>query len=147
MSAQTPVGVISASKTVRRTIEVAVLPTLENCTLHSMRRANLHESFLQLEFPPLSPEKVVGVWLKLYCSCHNQWFELPSPPHGAWVFALATSKLLAGWRTALAFWIRIGFAFPPFLLLRRFRPQCATSQCPFLHQHEENRNQNQYVNR
>jgi divalent metal cation (Fe/Co/Zn/Cd) transporter len=44
MNAQTPVGVIPASKTVRRTIEVAILRgTLENCTLDSMRRANLHK--------------------------------------------------------------------------------------------------------
>jgi hypothetical protein len=42
MSAQNPVGVIPASKSVRRTIEVAVLRgTLENCTLDCMRRANL----------------------------------------------------------------------------------------------------------
>jgi hypothetical protein len=42
MSAQNPVGVIPASKSVRRTIEVAVLRgTVENCTLDCMRRANL----------------------------------------------------------------------------------------------------------
>jgi hypothetical protein len=42
MSAQNPVGVIPASKTVRRTVEVAVLrSTLENCTLDCMRRANV----------------------------------------------------------------------------------------------------------
>ena len=45
MSAQNPVGVIPASKTVRRTIEVADLRgTLENCTLDCMRRANLRHS-------------------------------------------------------------------------------------------------------
>src|SRR5579864_6428039 len=33
------------------------------------------------------------------------------------------------------------------LLLRRFRPQRAVPQCPFLHQYKEHRNQNQYVNR
>jgi hypothetical protein len=45
MSAHNPVGVIPASKTVRRTIEVAVLRgTLENCTLDCMRRANLRHS-------------------------------------------------------------------------------------------------------
>jgi hypothetical protein len=42
MSAQNPVGVLLASKSVRRTIEVAVLRgTLENCTLDCMGRANL----------------------------------------------------------------------------------------------------------
>src|SRR5437016_9688355 len=61
MRAQTPVGVSPASKTVRRTIEVAVLRgTLENCTLDCMRRANLHKGFLQLDFPPLSPGKKLG---------------------------------------------------------------------------------------
>src|SRR5438128_10284536 len=61
MRAQTPVGVSPASKTVRRTIEVAVLRgTLENCTLDCMRRANLHKGFLQLNFPPLSPGKKFG---------------------------------------------------------------------------------------
>src|SRR5947209_19850142 len=61
MRAQTPVGVRPASKTVRRTIEVAVLRgTLENCTLDCMRRANLHKGFLQLNFPPVSPEKKFG---------------------------------------------------------------------------------------
>src|ERR1700730_2630981 len=44
MNAQTPVGLIPASKTVTSTIEVAILRgTLENCTLDSMRRANLHK--------------------------------------------------------------------------------------------------------
>src|SRR5260370_29379412 len=37
------------------------------------------------------------------------------------------------------------FHSPPLLL--RFRSQRATSQGSFLHQYEENRNQNQYVNR
>src|SRR5713101_6071293 len=60
MRAQSPVGVIPASKTVSRTIEVAVLRgTLENCTLDSMRRANLHK-VSQLEFSPLIPDKQVG---------------------------------------------------------------------------------------
>src|SRR6266705_996046 len=60
MSAQTPVGVIPEIITVSRTIEVAVLwATLENCTLGCMRCANFRKGFLQLEFPPLSPNKDV----------------------------------------------------------------------------------------
>src|SRR5712671_8019443 len=47
------------------------------------------------------------------------------------------------------FWLKLYCSchnpLPP--LLRRFRPQRATSQSSFLHQHEENRNQNQYMNR
>jgi len=45
MSAQNPVGVIPARKSVRRTIEVTVLRgTSENCTLDCMRRANPRHS-------------------------------------------------------------------------------------------------------
>jgi len=49
MSAQTPVGVIPATRTVRRTIDVAVLRgTLGNCTLDCMRCANSFKGFPQL---------------------------------------------------------------------------------------------------
>ena len=73
MSAQTPVGVIPASKTVRSTIEVAVLPgTLGNCTADCMRCANLRKGFPQLEFPPAAPESgIVILQANLFAGRNN----------------------------------------------------------------------------
>jgi alkylhydroperoxidase family enzyme len=67
MSAQNPVGVIPASKSVRRAIEVAVLRgTSENCTLDCMRRANLPTATLSRDsevanhFPTLLSDGQTG---------------------------------------------------------------------------------------
>ncbi len=96
MSVQTPVGVTPASKTVRRTIEVAVRrDTLEDCTLACMRCANFRKGFLQLEFPPLSPDKRSGKQFRGDLSesdvcfpatassslenCRRQWIESETP--------------------------------------------------------------------
>src|SRR5713226_9696215 len=49
--------------------------------------------------------------------------------------------------SVLFFGSLIGIGFPLPSLFRRFRQQRAPPQRPFLHQHEEHRNQNQYVNR
>src|SRR5439155_7784824 len=112
MRAQTPVGVSPASKTVRRTIEVAVLRgTLENCTLDCMRRANLHKGFLQLNFPPLSPGKKFGGTIpkrseqiglfvpRLQLLCHllrssNRLNHYHLPHHGALHRRHLTSELV-----------------------------------------------------
>src|SRR5450432_1472955 len=47
------------------------------------------------------------------------------------------------------YWLKLYYSFcNPFIpLLLWLRLQRAMPQCPFLHQHEEHRNQNQYVNR
>ncbi len=50
MSEQTPVGVIPASKAVRRTIEVAIFrATFGNSTLDPLRCANCPPFFIELE--------------------------------------------------------------------------------------------------
>jgi len=93
MSVQTPVGVIPASKTVKRTIEVAVRrDTLENCTLACMRCANFRKGFLQLEFPPLSPDKRSGEQFRGDLSESDVCF--PATSYFAIFFAAATDSTI-----------------------------------------------------
>src|SRR5258708_11214923 len=76
------------------------------------------------------------VWLKLYCSCRNHWFEL-SPPGPR---PLSDGQRANSWLSDPHRFLYLG-------LLRGFWPQCARAQGSLLHQHQENRNQNQHVNR